>query len=63
MARMLTGEGVGNPGELSGFAPDALGEVELLAGAQATELLSRTPKAERIKPGDDAECSALRVQN
>lgn len=41
--------GVGNPDGLLGFAPDALGEVEPLAGAQATELFSCGPKAERIK--------------
>lgn len=32
--------GVGNSDLLLGFAPDALGEVERLAGAQATELFS-----------------------
>lgn len=32
--------GVGNSDLLLGFAPDALGEVERLAGAQATELCS-----------------------
>lgn len=49
MAWMFTGEGVGNPDELLGSAPDALGQVEPLAGAQVTELFSCGPEAERIK--------------